>query len=266
MTVGAAIERSHTLMQMETPSSGVGIFELPCGYLEEDTGELLTTVVLREITGAEEDMLASRKIPNEQKVLQLLKGCIQRLGDVEDRGKLNLMIGDLLQGDQVFLMFALRRVTLGDELPVRETCPKCGDESLFLVNLAEELKIQPMADPKRRVFDCELPSGKTARFRVATITDGLKRSKALKRLSDMDTLSQAMLMRLELLEGEQPTLEMVKSLGMKDRQFLRAEFERVEGGVDTTLEYDCPGCSHHWKKDLDLKASSFFSPGDQQKP
>ena len=81
-----------------------------------------------------------------------------------------------------------------------------------------------------------------------------------------DGLSQAILMRLEMLGDEKPTLKMVKSLGMRDRNFLRDQFQKVEGGVDTTLELECPACGHEWEKDLDLSAASFFFPGARRKP
>lgn len=81
-----------------------------------------------------------------------------------------------------------------------------------------------------------------------------------------DALSQAILMRLELLNEEKPDLAMVQGLGMRDRNYLREQFQAVEGGVDTTLEFVCPTCSHEWNKDLDLSTAGFFFPGAVQKP
>ena len=72
--VGGAIERIHTVQQMETPKGTLGVFDLPCGYLDPQTQELFTEVQVREITGNEEDMLASQQIPSAQKISQLLAG------------------------------------------------------------------------------------------------------------------------------------------------------------------------------------------------
>lgn len=265
--VGGAIEHMHTVNQMETPKGTNGVFELPCGYLDPRTQELMTEVQVREITGNEEDMLASQQIPSPVKITQLLAGCVSRIGPVTDKGLIAGMVQGLTVGDRVFLIFAIRRVTLGDELPVREKCPECGTTTLFMVDLADELQPRPMKDPMKRVYDVELPSGTTARFRVSTGQDEANLSKLTKRQKHKaDALSQALLMRLELLGGEKPTLKMVKSLGMRDRHYLREQFQEVEGGVDTSLELECPSCGHEWEKDLDLSAANFFFPGGRRRP
>lgn len=264
--VGGAIERIHTVQQMETPKGTNGIFELPCGYMDPQTQELFTEVQVREITGNEEDMLASRQVHSSQKISQLLSGCVTRLGNVVDKGLIAGMVQHLTVGDRVFLVFAIRRITLGDELPVREKCPECGIKTLFMVDLGEDLAPKPMPNPKKRIYDIDLPSGKTARFRVFTGLDEANLAKLVKRQEHKsDALSQSILMQLEMLGDEKPTLKMVKSLGMRDRNFLRAQFREVEGGVNTTLELECPACGNEWEKELDLSAASFFFPGDQRR-
>ena len=261
----SAVEQMHTVSQMETQKSTLGVFELPCGYIDPKTQELITDVEVREITGYEEDMLASDKIPNSQKITLLLTGCIVRFGVVTDATRIGRMVQNLTTGDKTFLVFAIRRVTLGDELPIRERCPSCGVSTLFIVDLKEELQAKVMPDRRKRVFDVVLPSGKTARFRVSSGTDESRLARMRGKKKNLDGPSQAILMRLELLNDEPPTLKMVKSLGMSDRRYLMKKFLEVEGGIDTTLELDCPACGYDWKKDLDMKTASFFSPGDQQK-
>ena len=266
--VGGAIEQTHTIMQMETPKGANGVYELPCGYLDPVTRELVKEVELREITGHEEDMLASKQVPSHAKITQLLAGCVTRIGAVTDPGLIAGIVQNLTVGDRVYLIFSIRRVTLGDELPVREKCPECKTTTLFMVDLGEDLQPKPMKDPMKRVFDVTLPkSGIEARFRVSTGTDEANLAKLNKRSKHKaDALSQALLMRLEMLGGEKPTLKMVKSLGMGDRNFLRSQYQEVEGGVDTTLELECPSCGHEWEKDLDLSAANFFFPGGRQRP
>jgi len=266
-SVGGAIERIHTVRQMETPKGANGVFELPCGYLDPRTRELWTEVQVKEITGNEEDMLASQQVPSAQKISQLLAGCVTRIGNVTDKGLIAGMVQDLTVGDRVFLIFAIRRVTLGDELPVREKCPECKVTTLFMVDLDKDLEPKPMPDPTKRVFDVTLPSGLSARFRVSTGQDEANMAKLVRRQKHKsDALSQAILMRLEMLGDEKPTLKMVKSLGMRDRNFLRDQFQAVEGGVDTALELECPACGHEWEKDLDLSAANFFFPGGRRRP
>jgi len=264
--MSGAVEQIHTITQMEKATSTEGVFELPCGYIDPDTNELHTQIEVHEITGHEEDMLASRQIQSMAKLTLLLSGCLKRVGSITDPHKIARIVKELTSGDRVFTLFAIRRVTLGDEFPVREICPRCGVKGLFMINLAEDMEIRPMADPMKRVYDVGLPSGKTVRFRVSSGHDEERTAKIRRSGKDADAISQALLMRIELLEGEQPTLEVVKSLGMRDRRYLNQQYQKVEGGVDTKLELQCAACDHEWEKDLDVAASGFFSLGETQEP
>lgn len=259
------IEQTHTVNQMETPHSSVGVFELPCGYLDGPTNELYREVKVREISGHEEDMLASKKTPGPQKLNNLLLACVERIGPIEG-AKLANVLKQLPVGDRVFLLFAIRRVTLGDELPVKETCPNCNTKSLFMVDLGAELEIKPMPDPYKRVYDVELPrSHMMARFRVSTGEDE-QRMARLTNNKRTDSLSQMIMMRLELLGEEPPTIKSVKGLSLMDRNFLREKFNEVEGGVDTSIEFECASCGHEWQKDLNVGAQGFFFPSGMSKP
>lgn len=259
------IEQTHTVNQMETPHAAVGVFELPCGYLDPESRELYREVTVREISGHEEDMLGSKKTPNAQKLNNLLQACVVQIGPVEG-AKLAKVLKGLPVGDRVFLLFAIRRVTLGDELPVKESCPSCNTKSLFMVDLGEELVIKVMPSPMKRIYDEVLPrSQMPVRFRVSTGED----EGTMARLGSgksSDRLSQAIMMRLELIGEEPPTLKAVKGLSLVDRNYLREKFNEVEGGVDTSIDFECSNCGHEWQKDLNVGAQGFFFPSGMSKP
>jgi len=253
------IEQTHTVNQMETPHSSVGAFQLPCGYLDPDTRELYREVKVREISGHEEDMMSSKKTPNAQKLNNLLLACVVQIGPIEG-AKLSRVLKALPIGDRIFLLFAIRRVTLGDELPVTETCPSCGTKSLFMVDLGEELVVKEMPSPMKWVYDDVLPRSQMAvRFRVSTGADEATVVK-LNNGKRSDARSQAIMMRLDLLGEEPPTLKGVQGLSLVDRNYLRDRFNEVEGGVDTSIDFECSECGHEWQKDLDIGARDFFFP------
>jgi hypothetical protein len=250
----ARLEASQVQAQMSEPKSTVGIFELPCGYLAPE-GELITEVKVREITGVEEDMLAAKNIPGGKKITQLLGSCLERLGPMTDKPMLVRCARDLLIGDRVFLMMAIRRVTLGDDFPFEQECPKCEKKSLFTVNIGE-LDIKKMPDPKKRIYESTLPSGKVARWHCMTG----KEEEALTKVGATDTLSASILVRLELLGNLPPSMPAIKQLGMRDREFLRDQFNEAEGGIETSIELACPECGHEFKDDLDVSQTGFFFP------
>lgn len=248
-----------TSQQLETPKSPVGIFELPCGYVDPETNELTLEVELREIRGREEEMLNSKKVPSEGKLSNLLVSCIERLGSISDKKVLRKIVEDMTTGDRVFLMFCLRRVSLGDDMPLRQNCPnpKCGASNFYIIDLSE-LKINKMPDPTKRTYDVVLPrSKKSVRFRVSTGRDEQLRQKFSVRNKD-DMASLVLMMRIELFDDEPPTLEGLKDLGLSDRNFLRSQFESVEGGIDLEVDLDCPKCGREWKRDLELTPDFFF--------
>jgi len=258
-------EQMMTAAVMETAKAPVGVFALPSGYLDLNTGELHTAVDVREMSGREEDMLSSKQVPEEKKLSALLASCVTRVGPYTERGRIAAIVEELTVGDRVYLLLAIRRVTLGDELPVREECPECKVKNLFVIDLSD-LATKPMADPRKRIFDVTLPSGKSARFRVSTGADEARVAKLQKRAAvQMDGISQLMLMRLELLNGEPPSLDAVKDLGLRDRQYLRDQFEEVEGGVDTAIQLECPSCGHEWERDLGTASANFFSRSGTRK-
>jgi hypothetical protein len=248
--------------QLENPKGTHGVFELPCGYLD-DKGELHTEVQVREITGHEEDMLGSKSVPNHKKVGNLISACVERLGDITDRKTLSTIGGELTLGDRVFLMFAIRRTTLGDEYPFRGACPNesCNYRGLFTLDLSD-LEVRKMPNPKQRIYEIELPSGKTARYRPLLGRDEEELAKAT---NSNEALSLSILMHLEMLDDKPPTLAMVKNLGMRDRNALRDAFEEIEGGVDTTLEMTCPMCGAEFEEELNVGQAGFFFPSSIQK-
>jgi len=242
---------------VQEPKSTIGIFELPCGYLTPE-GDLITEVKVREITGVEEDMLAARNIPGGKKITQLLGNCLERLGPMTDKPMLIARARDLLVGDRVFLMLAIRRVTLGDDFPFEKECPngECKKKSLYTVSLAD-LEIRKMADPKKRVYEGILPaSGKPVRWHCMSG----KEEEVLAKVGATEALSTAIQVRLDMLGGGPPILPAIKALSMKDREWLREQFEAAEGGVDTKLELTCPECGENFEDQLDVGQTGFFFP------
>jgi hypothetical protein len=247
-----------TGQQLEVPKSTVGVFTLPCGYIDPSDHVLHTEVQLREIRGREEDMLNSRKVPGERKLSILLSSCIERLGTITSKDKIRNAVEEMPTGDRVFLMFCLRRLSIGDDLPVRETCPnrRCNANNFYVIDTSE-LKTKTMPEPEKRTYDVTLPSGSQVRFRVSTGHDEVMRTK-IRTQNKTEELSLAMLMRIETLNSEKPTLSMIADMSLRDRLFLRNLFEKVEGGIDLEVELSCPKCEHEWKKNLEL-SPDFFS-------
>jgi len=247
--------------QVETPKSPMRLFELPCGYLD-DQGQLHTEVTVREITGDEEDMLVSPKVPGTRKMSELMVRCVERIGTFTEKKDIIRLIPELVVGDRVFLLFAIRRATLGDDFPFEEQCPHCSETYPYNFDLTG-LEVKKMPDPKKRIFDVTLPKcGKVVRFHPMTGKDEVRLEKATK---GTDSASASILLRLDMLDGKPPELVDVKKLGLQDRQFLRDRFEEIEGGVETTIQVACQGCGKDFDREVRVDDRGFFFPSEIQK-
>jgi len=249
-------EQMMTLAELEVPKSPMGFLELPCGYLDPE-GVLHRDVELSELTGHEEDMLSSTSVPSYKKMGLLVGRCVKRIGTITDAGQIAALADKLTVGDRVYLMFALRKITLGSDYPFRATCPSCKQESLFRVNL-DRLDVQKMKTPEVRIYSGMLPSSKKPiTYRV--LTGNHEEQMAQLRNKD-DAISASLWMRLESLDGKPPTLPEVKALSMRDREHIRVVCDEVDGGVDTSIDMHCLKCGHEFVEEVDASQPGFFFP------
>lgn len=259
--INPAIAQHLVENQISEPKSSQGLFDLPCGYVDEQ-GNVHTEIKVREITGHEEDMLANPKIPAEKKMNELITRCVERVGNIEDKATLSKVVMDMMVGDRLFAIFAIRRVTVGDMYTYEVACKECKAKFRPTLDLSD-LDIKKMEDPTLKEFRVILPRSK----KEVVLVPMTGRTEA--RLSKMsknttDTLSLALMARLTEIDGEPATLAKVKDLSLRERQFIRSCFEKFEGGVDTEVEIDCPSCYTTFKQDLDAGQASFFFPTETQ--
>lgn len=252
------------LSKLEEAKPSTGQFDLPCGYLTPE-GVLHTEVVVREITGAEEDLIANQQVPMPKRLSELFARCIQRIGTITEYGQLAKISKELLIGDRVFLTFAIRQMTFGKVMPYVQKCPnpECGKESLYELDLTT-LDVKRMVDPKQRVFDRKLSSGKSFRFRLLTGVDEEILTKD-QQAHPEDGPSLMLLRRLELFDGKPALMSDLKSLGMRFRQEMRDLMEEVDGGVDTAMEMTCPKCQLEFESNLVTGDEGFFFPSEVYK-
>ena len=240
--------------QIRDAKGSRGALTIPCGLIGEN-GEIYTDAEIREISGHEEDMLASKKIPASRKMGTLLAKCCTRLGPYTG-DELEKQVRNLPVGDRVLLLLRIRQITLGDEFPYRHECPECNYKGMFTIDL-NDMEVKAMPDPTQRIHEFDLSSGAHVRFHIMTGTDEERLSDVMK---ESDKVTMTILARLDLLDGGLPTLEVIKDLGMKLRNELRDRFNEVEGGVDTSVEIECPRCEELVITELDITQQGFFFP------
>ena len=113
-------------------------FELPRGYADKE-GTLHREVVLREITGADQEAMLSPQLrQNPAKMLTaLLARVIVRLGTLE-KGRIDTHVtAGLTKRDRDFLIMKLKEIDSGPEMEMDVECPDCGKKFKAALDMAD---------------------------------------------------------------------------------------------------------------------------------
>lgn len=192
---------------IEVFGKGRAQFELPCGYVDEG-GRVHKKVTLRELTGAEEDLMDDDDLPVTERTTRILSACCERVGDVSDPATIEKIIGDKLAGrghpitssDRIAMLIFLRRVSLGNMYHFQRRCPRCGHENKKHLDL-RSIKMTGVPEDRvcKRVCEVVLPGSKRkARLRVLSAAQESRITDL--RPNQKDLRSAAILARLEALE------------------------------------------------------------------
>jgi len=252
---------------MDNATHSGGEVKLLGGAIEENGAEprRLYRVLLREMTGVEEDILTNGRIEAATRFSRVISGCMERVGGDEgdwitDSRKMPGLFEEFTIADRTLLLLHLRIISVddGEWFKFVARCPQCGAENRLRVNLTE-LERQPMLDPMERAYDVTLPSsGHVARCRIMLGKHESIVAKAQEARRDL--LSAALLARVVEINGRPVRIQDLKKLSLKDRNFLRGEFEKREGGIDTSVDNTCGSCGAGFEADLDITQKDFFFP------
>lgn len=214
-------------------------------------------LVVRGMTGHEEDLLTDRKLLKKgQAIDKILQACVI---SIDGDKPTEMDISALTSADRTFILVQIRRMSYGDlmenaEIKCRER--DCNEKSYFDIDLSE-LDITRSETGDDREFEIALPiSGTKVKFRDMTGNDEKKVAKS----GETEILTVGMMLRLVDVEGQHPNgyKKWLKSLPVKDRSFLRKAMEDTEVGLDTTIDAVCEECGSESKVRLEGLPAFFF--------
>ena len=228
---------------------------------------------VRGLKVREERILADRKLAKQGGQMdELLSSCWEETldaGPYEVPGEAKLDWGKVLQGDRFFALLMVRALTYGPNYAFAVGCQNaaCRARVEWEVNLTE-LPVRQLSDESRAAFldgnrfETTLPdAGVRLRFKLLT-GDDERKLPALQRASQDRVLSAVLAYRVLDIDGVEAKGKraFLEDLTMRDADHLVDEFDRVDCGVDTTIEIECPECFATQEVELPFD-KGFFLPG-----
>ena len=210
--------------------------ELPGGLLDPFDG-LITTAEIRELTGADEEVIARIGDPGKS-LLSILERATVKIGDKKaDKETLDA----LLAGDREALLLAIRIATFGPSVKLGPVCPDCGEEQEFELDLNKDVKVKTLKEGDR-TFTLNCKVGKVV---VNLPTGGAQ--KALvnatnKNAAELDTI--LLKSCVESINGNVVlNVQQIKDLSLKDRRdLIKAITDRNPGPQLSEIKKTCKSC------------------------
>jgi hypothetical protein len=234
--------------------------QLPGGVISAD-GRCRRMVRVRELTGADEEVLADRSAANAAGlVTRFLARVITEIEGLDRRVDEDL-VADMLVGDRDYLLLRLRQIDLGDHVHQVMRCPSpaCGKkvDVDFLVSEIEVTRAAAVL-PSYRMQLGEGAAAISASVRLPTGRD--QEAIAPLAASNPAAANTRLFSRVVQRWGEAGSLDenAARALPLKQRSELAAFLQRTSPGPDLYLDVPCPWCGVDMGYRFDL--DGFFLP------
>jgi hypothetical protein len=242
---------------------------LPIGI--DKNGQRYREVVIDEMTGIDEENLASPKARNNasKAVTLLLRRCIQEIPGVLPR-KNNPMslcdesiIRDMFVADRDFLMLCIRALSSKPEISMNIFCNSCASSQEVEVSL-ETLDVYEWDDSPAEL-SIEMPKGfhdqLDGQYKNKMVW-GFPRGKDQEKVAQLpphQAGSGVIVATLKSVENmdHMPTIEDVRRLPLRDRQVIAETITDNHVGVANEAKVSCPSCSAENTVEVDF--TGFFS-------
>jgi len=233
---------------------------------------------IRGMKVREERILADRQLAKSGAQLDaLLAACWE---DTIDPGPYPLGDGPLnmsqvLQGDRFFALMQIRVATFGSTYAFAVPCQRdaCRTRIDWEIDLSA-LPVKVLTEASRATFaagnrfETTLPDGSRKLWFKLLIGDDEKKLPQLRRAAPDRMLSGLLAHRVLEVEGVEPRDKrgFLEDLSMADATHLFGEFDRVDCGIETQIEIECPECGATQEVELPFGQGFFLPTAKHRRP
>lgn len=241
------------------PSYGDFIGELPCGLLDENTGEIHKEFEVIESTGYVEEAIAgvARKTGGANVINKLLDMCLVRVGtlvksEMKPKDWYREVVLKLSIPDQDFIAYKIRQISNDTEIESNHQCPACRAKIKYKFKI-EDLPFKPYKGDKSQIIIFELPRGlkdrsgnvhKEIKMRMA---NGYDRELALPlaRINESKSMSLMLGRICEFTDGYPLNENILRQMKTLDRKCLENHLkEMVDFGIKAEVTIECHKCGN----------------------
>lgn len=259
---------------MDYPKSSVYSDVFPCGYVSED-GEVYTEFTVKELTGVEEDILASN-MDEVEKMGQVIGNCLVNVKNennvIDDHAQLIKISRQMPMADRLAAILATRIVSLGDKFSFKIQCASksCNNVDQAYIMLSSLEKTQ-MKNPEKQIREDEFADGKTIEWHILRPQDMKWLEKARKKMKKKKDMTLMILSRVDKIDGVEiqrqgaklkDSIRVLQSLSIGERNSIRNLFREKEGDIDLDINHECSVCGHEFTQRLELTEDFFFPSGE----
>jgi len=220
------------------------------------------TLDIKAMTAREEDILTSRAhIKNGTVITELIKSClIDKSIDVDE----------LIAGDRVALMVALRITGYGADYEVECECPKCNAKTKQSFNLADlkikRLEIDPVSEGSN-LFEVVLPvSKKTLKVKFLNGYDEKELSTLMARKQKLGLQTDSLITdklnfsitSVDNITDKNKISQFVNNMPARNSLVLRRFLDNNVLGIDMNVTMKCTSCFEESDLKLPLGVSFFW--------
>lgn len=209
-------------------------------------GVFKAEVVVRELTGMDEEALAKHRDPSDYYDMVVALG-VERIDDF-DLGALPLAdrqgwLRTLLIGERDQIYIAIIRATFGERKTISFSCVHCNQEQETDLLLSEDFKPKIVADVDSEIFVFTTSKGHELQYRLVT-GDDQREAYARKGATTAEQNTILLSRCITKLNGGlvPDPLSYVRNLSIRDRQDLLTELVDHQPSINLRLTTNCTAC------------------------
>lgn len=226
-------------------------YELPGGWID-DSGTLRRTVLVRELTGRDEEAI-SRINPTRSPSMYINMLVLRGVVSIEGIPFSEQILKRLLTGDREALLLAIRIAAFGPKVQYMITCPGCGQEDEIEVDLEKEIPVKRLENIGDRQFSVKLRRGQEALVRLPDVK--VQDIMLAKDKTGPEMVNTTLRHCVLSIDGAPMNDEMVLNLGLADRKTLsEALLENMPGPDWEGVKMPCRQCGRESTLNMDIVA------------